>query len=37
VLDLETLIATKEETGREKDLAALPQLRSALAEMRRRK
>lgn len=37
VLDLETLIATKEETGREKDLAALPQLRSALAEARRRK
>jgi hypothetical protein len=37
VLDLETLIATKEESGREKDLAALPVLRSALAETRRRK
>jgi hypothetical protein len=35
VLDLETLIATKEETGREKDLAGLPLLRSALAETRR--
>ena len=37
VLDLETLIASKEETGREKDLAALPLLRSALAESRRRR
>jgi hypothetical protein len=36
VLDLETLIATKQETGREKDLASLPLLRSALAESRRR-
>jgi predicted nucleotidyltransferase len=37
VLNLETLIATKEESGREKDLAALPLLRSALAATRRRK
>jgi hypothetical protein len=37
VLDLETLIATKQETGREKDLASLPLLRSALAESRRPK
>lgn len=36
VLDLETLIATKEETGREKDMAALPLLRSVLAEARRK-
>jgi predicted nucleotidyltransferase len=37
VLDLETLITTKEEAGQEKDLAALPWLRSALEESRRRK
>ena len=37
VLDLETLIATKEEAGQEKDLAALPWLRSVLEESRRRK
>jgi hypothetical protein len=37
VLDLETLIATKQEVGQEKDLAALPVLRSALEESRRRK
>ncbi len=36
VLDLETLIATKEETGQEKDLAALPVLRRTLEETRRR-
>ena len=34
ILDLETLIATKEETGQEKDLAALPILRSTLAQLR---
>lgn len=32
VLDLETLIATKEETAGEKDIAALPVLRRTLAE-----
>ena len=37
VLNLETLIATKQEAGQEKDLAALPVLRSALKESRRRK
>ena len=36
VLNLETLIATKQEAGQEKDLAALPVLRSALKESRRR-
>ncbi len=36
VLDLETLIATKEETGQEKDLATLPLLRRTLMELRRR-
>src|SRR3954468_8693064 len=36
VLDLETLIATKEEAGRDKDLAVLPTLRATLAEIRRR-
>lgn len=35
VLDLETLIATKEEAGRAKDLAILPTLRATLAEVRR--
>jgi predicted nucleotidyltransferase len=35
VLDLETLIAVKEETGGEKDLATLPILRRTLAESRR--
>jgi hypothetical protein len=35
VLDLETLIAVKEETGGTKDLAALPLLRRALTESRR--
>ena len=34
--DLETLIATKEEAGRDKDLAVLPTLRATLAEIRRR-
>lgn len=37
VLDLETLIATKEEAGRDKDAAALPVLRATLAEIRRQK
>ena len=36
VLNLETLIATKEEAGREKDLAVLPTLRATLEEIRRR-
>ena|ERR1039457_5467481 len=36
VLDLETLIAVKEEVGHEKDLAALPVLRRTLLEKRRR-
>ncbi len=36
VLDLETLIATKEETGGEKDLPTLPILRRTLAESRGR-
>jgi hypothetical protein len=35
VVSLEILIATKEEAGREKDLAALPTLRATLAEIRR--
>lgn len=35
VLDLETLIATKEETAAEKDLAVLPLLRRTLQEKRR--
>ncbi len=35
VLDLETLIAVKEETGGEKDLATLPILRRTLEETRR--
>jgi len=35
VLDLETLIQMKEETGRERDLAALPLLRRTLAEKRK--
>jgi hypothetical protein len=35
VLNLETQIAVKEETGQEKDLAALPLLRRALEESRR--
>jgi hypothetical protein len=35
VLDLETLIATKEETGRDKDRAVLPTLRATLTEIRR--
>lgn len=34
LLDLETLIATKEETGRDKDKAALPILRRTLEEKR---
>jgi hypothetical protein len=37
VLDLETQIAIKEETGREKDLAVLPVLRRTLIESRRLK
>jgi hypothetical protein len=36
VLNLETQIAVKEETGQEKDLAALPLLRRALEESRRK-
>jgi hypothetical protein len=36
VLDLETLIAVKEELGGEKDLAMLPILRRTLEESRRR-
>ena len=35
VLDLETLIAIKEELGGEKDRAVLPVLRRTLAEKRR--
>jgi predicted nucleotidyltransferase len=35
VLDLETLIAVKEEVGGEKDIAVLPVLRRTLAEKRR--
>ena len=37
VLDLETLIATKEEAAREKDLAMLPVMRRTLEEKRRLK
>jgi hypothetical protein len=37
VLDLETQVAVKEETGREKDLAVLPTLRRTLMESRRLK
>jgi predicted nucleotidyltransferase len=37
VLDLETQIAVKEEIGQEKDLAALPFLRHALEESRRKR
>jgi hypothetical protein len=37
VLDLETQISIKEETGREKDLAVLPVLRRTLMELRRPK
>ncbi|MGO4880322.1 MAG: hypothetical protein ACLP59_05810 [Bryobacteraceae bacterium] len=36
ILNLETLIAIKEEVGGDKDLAALPTLRQTLAEKRRR-
>ena len=36
VLNLDTLIQLKEMAGREKDLAALPVLKSTLAEQRRR-
>lgn len=36
VLDLETVIAVKEELGSEKDLATLPVLRRTLIEIRRR-
>jgi predicted nucleotidyltransferase len=36
VLDLETIIAVKEQLASEKDLAALPLLRRTLAEMKRR-
>ena len=35
VLNLETLIALKEQAGRDKDLAVLPILRATLAEIRR--
>jgi hypothetical protein len=37
VVSLEMLIATKDEAGREKDLAVLPTLRATLAEIRRLK
>ncbi len=37
VLNLETQIAVKEEIGQEKDLAALPFLRHALEESRRKR
>jgi len=37
VLDLQTQIAVKEEVGQEKDLAALPLLRRALEESRRKR
>jgi predicted nucleotidyltransferase len=37
VLNLETQIAVKEEIGQEKDLAALPILRHALEESRRKR
>ena len=37
VLNLETQIAVKEEIGQEKDLAALPLLRHALEESRRKR
>jgi predicted nucleotidyltransferase len=37
VLNLETQIAVKEEIGQEKDLAALPLLRRALEESRRKR
>ncbi len=37
VLDLETIIALKEELGGEKDLAVLPTLRRTLEESQRRK
>lgn len=36
VLDLPTLIRMKEESGRDKDLAALPHLRRTLIERRKR-
>jgi len=36
VLDLEAQIAVKEETGQEKDIAALPLLRRTLEELRRK-
>jgi len=36
VLDLETIIASKEASGGEKDLAVLPLLRRTLQELRRR-
>ena len=36
VLQLDALIATKEEAGREKDLAVLPILRATLEEIRKR-
>ena len=37
VLDLDMLIQTKEELGREKDRAALPLLRRTLEQKRKRK
>jgi hypothetical protein len=37
VLSLEVLVATKEEAGRDKDIAVLPTLRATLAETRRLK
>jgi hypothetical protein len=37
VLNLETLIAVKEEAGRDKDVAVLPTLRATLNESRRQK
>jgi hypothetical protein len=37
LLNLETLISTKEETAREKDIAALPVLRRTLEELKKQK
>jgi hypothetical protein len=37
VLDLETLIAMKEELGGEKDVAVLPILRRTLSEIKKKK
>ena len=37
VLDLETIIAVKEQLGEEKDMATLPILRQTLKELNRKK